>query len=78
MGLIGRNVYYALGYANNVPTKTLFIYNLDTKTWKNGANAPVALHHIGQAAVYKGMLYVMGGDWHGGANSPKPGDAERG
>jgi hypothetical protein len=76
VGLIGRNIYYAAGYNSGNPTKTLFIYNLDTKTWKTGANLPVALHHIGNAPVVNGKLYVMGGDTHGDSNSPKPGGAE--
>ncbi|HKP94975.1 MAG TPA: kelch repeat-containing protein [Fibrobacteria bacterium] len=76
VGIIGRNIYYAGGYFNGNPVKTLFIYNLDTKTWKTGADMPVALHHIGQAAVVDGYLYSIGGDSHGKANSPKPGGAE--
>ena len=76
VGLIGRNIYYAAGYNSGNPTKTLFIYNLDSKTWKTGANLPVALHHIGNAPVVNGKLYVMGGDSHGDQNSPKPGGAE--
>lgn len=74
--LIGRNIYYAAGYNSGNPTKTLFIYNLDTKTWKSGANLPVALHHIGNGVTVGGKLYVMGGDTHGDSNSPKPGGAE--
>lgn len=76
VGLIGRNIYYAGGFNNGNPVKTLFIYNLDTKTWKTGADMPVALHHIGQAAIVDGYLYSIGGDSHGNANSPKPGGAE--
>ncbi len=76
IGIIGRNIYYAAGYNSGNPTKTLYIYNLDSKTWKTGANLPVALHHIGSAPVVDGKLYVMGGDSHGDSNSPKPGGAE--
>jgi N-acetylneuraminic acid mutarotase len=76
VGLIGRNIYYAGGFANGNPVKTLFIYNMDAKTWRSGANMPAALHHIGQAAVLDGYLYSIGGDSHGNGNSPKPGGAE--
>jgi hypothetical protein len=76
VGIIGRNIYYAGGYANNNPVKTLFIYNLDTKLWTSGPNMPVALHHIGQAAILDGKFYSIGGDNFGGSNSPKPGGAE--
>jgi serine/threonine-protein kinase PknK len=76
VGLIGRNIYYAGGFASGKPVNTLFIYNLDSKTWKSGPNMPAALHHIGQAAVLDGKLYSIGGDSHGDGNSPKPGGAE--
>ncbi|MDB5105397.1 MAG: Kelch repeat-containing protein [Fibrobacteres bacterium] len=76
VGLIGRNIYYAGGYYQGKPVNTLYIYNLDAKVWKTGANMPASLHHIGQAAVLDGKLYSIGGDSHGDANSPKPGGAE--
>jgi N-acetylneuraminic acid mutarotase len=76
VGMIGRNIYYAGGFYNGNPVKTLYIYNLDTQTWKTGASMPVSLHHIGQAAVLDGKLYSIGGDSHGNANSPRPGGAE--
>jgi hypothetical protein len=76
VGLIGRNIYYAGGFYSGKPVKTLYIFNLDTQTWKSGADMPVALHHIGQAAVVDGKLYSIGGDSHGNADSPKPGGAE--
>lgn len=76
MGIIGRNIYYAGGFYQGKPVKTLFIFNLDTQTWKAGKDMPVALHHIGPAAVVDGYLYSIGGDSHGDANSPRPGGQE--
>ncbi len=76
MGKLGRKIYYAAGFANGVPVKTLFIYDMDAGKWSTGKDMPVALHHIGQAAVLDGFFYSIGGDSHGSANSPKPGGAE--
>lgn len=76
VGLIGRNIYYAGGFNSGKPVKTLYIYNMDTQTWNSGKDMPVALHHIGQAAVVDGLLYSIGGDSHSDANSPRPGGAE--
>src|SRR5205085_6960795 len=64
-GVINGKIYVANGRTGSGPTNNLYIYDIATDSWSQGAASPLA-SELPASTVIGGKLYLIGGDPTGG------------